>query len=396
MFRLSNLIKYAYAKNSTGNQSHIIKPDNTQCAHGTGPVVIWNLTKACNLSCMHCYASSFAGKFEGEIAGDDALRVVGNLHDAGVKFLILSGGEPLLRQDLSSIAEYAKQLGMHVSLSTNGTLINNSMIDNIVSAGFDYVGVSLDGARDTHDKFRGMKGAYDKSVKGVSILKNEGIKTGVRFTLTQFNIDDLKHIISLVEENEVEKLYLSHLVYSGRGNNNKSEDISHIRTRQMMEYVFGKAESYIDTNTPIEIVTGNNEADGAFLTMWLMEKNPSAAIKLLDRLERSGGNSAGIGIANIDSQGDVHPDPLIQYVNLGNVKERPFADIWNSTDNDILNDLRQRPRKIKGRCGSCRWMKACGGANRERAWRMTGDFWASDPACYLTDVETRVETACAV
>ncbi len=390
MFRLTSLLKYAYANDRTAKGRHPKGPT------ADSPVVIWNLTKACNLSCMHCYSSSFAGQFDGELAGEEALGVVKNLSDAGVNYLILSGGEPLLRHDLPTIASYAKQLGMYVSLSTNGTLINSSMAGHIVDAGFDYVGVSLDGARETHDKFRGMSGSYDKSVRGIEILKKEGIKTGIRFTLTQFNIDDLKHIFSLVERTEVEKLYLSHLVYSGRGNKNKSKDISHARTRLMMDYVFEKADSYVKGNVPIEIVTGNNEADGAYLTLWLMNRNPAAAFKLLGRLERSGGNSAGIGVANIDSQGDVHPDPLIQYVNLGNVRNIPFDEIWNSDDNDMLNDLRRRPRQIKGRCGSCRWIKACGGSNRERAWRMTGDFWASDPACYLTDEEIAVETACAV
>ncbi len=389
MFRLSRLMKRA-KKMGAGRAGS--SAGHVPCA----PVVIWNLTKTCNLSCLHCYSSSSAGKFGGELSHDEALRVVNDLEQAGVKLLILSGGEPLMRQDVASIASRAKDLGMSVSLSTNGTLINNSAIGPIIDAGFDYVGVSLDGSRETHDRFRGVTGAYDKAVKGVSLLKKESVKTGVRFTMTKFNVNDLPDIFALAEKFEIDKLYLSHLVYSGRGDQNRSNDISHAQTRRLMEYVFEKAESYVEKGFPAEIVTGNNDADGAFLILWLLDRYPETAGKVLVGLEKTGGNSAGVGIANIDSRGDVHPDPLIQYINLGNVKRTPFGAIWNDSGNEILKALRSRPRKINGRCGGCRWIKVCGGNNRERAWRMTGDFWASDPACYLTDEEIRVETACAI
>ncbi len=386
MFRLSRLLRQV-DKRTAGRTS------NTPMKQLAAPVVIWNLTKACNLSCLHCYSSSYAGKFEGELSHDDAIRVVDDLKAANVKHLILSGGEPLLRPDLPDIARHAAQSGMSVTLSTNGVLINESSAKTIVEAGFDYIGISIDGSRKIHDLFRGATGAFDKSVRAIKLLRDSGVKTGIRFTVTDFNFDTVPDVISLAEELKVDKLYLSHLVYSGRGDENRGKDVTHEQTRRLMENVFTKAQEYVTNSADMEIVTGNNDTDRAFLLLWLQEKDPAKADWLHERMKITGGNSAGIGVANIDSQGVVHPDPLIQYVDLGNVKDAPFGDIWNSTKNEFLNELRKRPRTIKGRCGECRFLNVCGGNNRERALRIAGDFWASDPACYLTDKEIGIEIA---
>jgi len=387
MFRLSGLLR-----NASRNGAGIAAKRELSAS----PIVIWNLTKACNLACVHCYASANSGKLPQELSTEQALLVLDGLKAAGVSIVVLSGGEPMLRRDLELLARRASDLGISVTLSTNGTMLNETGADQVQASGFDYIGVSLDGARETHDRFRGLPGAYDKSIEGLLRLKERGLKVGVRFTLTKINIGDLHHIFDLVERYEIEKLYLSHLVYSGRGDINKSEDISPANMRSVMRSVFEKAEEYRQSGSPTQIVTGNNDADGVFLLLWMLERNAGGVRKLLSSLERAGGNSAGIGVANIDAQGCVHPDPLIQSVTLGNVKEKAFGEIWNNSNDPVLQALRARPRKINGRCGGCVWIKVCGGNNRARAHRMTGDFWGSDPACYLTEDEISVEMACAV
>ena len=141
-----------------------------------------------------------------------------------VPVLILSGGEPLLRPDIFEIAHRAKEMGFYVGLSSNGTLIDESNIDRIAAVGFDYVGVSLDGIQETHDKFRRMEGAFDASMHGIRLCKARGIKVGIRFTLTQDNAHDLPALLQLMEDEELDKFYLSHLNYAGRGNKNRKDD----------------------------------------------------------------------------------------------------------------------------------------------------------------------------
>jgi len=345
---------------------------------------------------VHCYASSKARDYRNELSSGQALHTIDDLHDAEVRTLIFSGGEPMLRYDLMALAEYAKKRGFITSLSTNGTLIGDSEADRIKRAGFSYVGVSLDGVGETHDRVRGQRGSFDRALSGLLRLKARGARVGMRFTLTKMNIADLPEIFRLAEDYHIDKIYLSHLVYSGRGSANKAEDITPEETRKAMDFVFGKAREYTEAGSGPQIVTGNNDSDAVYLLMRLMEENPEGAARLRPALERFGGASAGVGVANIDPGGMVHPDPLMSSVNLGKVTERPFGEIWGNTDHPVLNKLRQRPRKFNGRCGECAWLKVCGGNCRVRAQRMTGDLWGADPACYLTDEEIQIEMAHAI
>ncbi len=390
MFRLSRLLKYAME----GSPAQLAQIGNMGAA--SSPMVIWNITQSCNFSCAHCYLSSVTAKSCDELSEDQALETVRNLHKSGVKYLVLAGGEPLLREDLLPIIYLAKQLDMHVSISTNGTLIENSNVKMLLNAGIDYVGVKMDGSCETHDRLYGAPGTYDKVVRGISLLKSKGIRTGIRFTMSSANISDLNHIFQFAEKYDVERIYLSHLAYRVKGEENKNSNIPNYRVHKIVECIIAKAVSYIENGSRTEIITGNNEADKVLLTLWMMKKDPATANKLLEMLEGLGGDGAGAHVASIDPWGDVHPDPFMQYINLGNITEKPFSEIWNSDDNTVLNVLRQSPRKIKGRCANCRWIKVCGGNNRDRAWRMTGDFMTCDPACYITDEETRSVTAYAV
>lgn len=389
MFRLSHYFKIARGG-----------PPKKSGAHGARcsgrPIVIWNLTRTCNLECVHCYASSKARDYSRELTTEQALRAMDGMRDAGVGTLIFSGGEPMLREDLMTLARYANEKGFVTSLSTNGTLIGDKEADEIKDSGLTYVGVSLDGIGEIHDQVRGQKGSFDAALAGLMRLKNRGVRVGLRFTLTRLNTRDLPRVFELAENRGIDKIYLSHLVYSGRGSANKGEDITPEATKKAMDFVFDKAREYADTGSGPQIVTGNNDADAVYMLIRMMENNPDGAERLLPVLERFGGNSAGVGVANIDPTGEVHPDPLMSSVNLGNVKENTFGEIWTNSDHPVMKRLRMRPRKFNGRCGECAWLKVCGGNCRVRALRMTGDLWGSDPACYLTDEEIQIEMAHAI
>jgi heme d1 biosynthesis radical SAM protein NirJ len=352
-----------------------------------GPVVIWNLIRRCNLACKHCYTTSADIDFPGELNTGEVFTVMDDLKDFGVRVLILSGGEPLLRPDIFDIALRAKALGFYVGLSSNGTLITKRNIEAIEAVGFDYVGVSLDGMGKTHDDFRRSPGSFDRSLEGVRLCRERGLKVGLRFTLTRDNHADLPALLDLMEREGVDKFYLSHLNYGGRGNRNRKDDAVFAMTRAAMDLLFETCLARLRAERPAEFVTGNNDADGAYLLHWARRRFPEQAERLRARLAQWGGNASGVNIANIDNLGNVHPDTFWWHYGLGNVRERPFSAIWRDRSDPLMAGLKQSPRPVKGRCSQCVHLDLCNGNTRVRAHQTTGDFWAEDPGCYLTDEE---------
>lgn len=357
------------------------------------PVVIWNLTRTCNLRCRHCYTTSADVPFPGELTHEQAMGVLEDLAGFGIPALILSGGEPLSRFDFFPLAERARELGFrHLSLSTNGTKVAEN-IDRLADLSFDYVGISLDGIGRMNDWFRGVDGAFDAALAGVRACKAKGVKVGLRFTITEDNADMLPAMIDLCDAEGVDKFYLSHLVYAGRGNKNRGEDTERARTRKAMSLLIDRAWVAVAEDQPLEIVTGNNDADAVWFLRWVERNFPAPrAAHVAQHLAAWGGNSSGLGVANIDPQGRVHPDTYWSDYTVGSVKDTPFSTLWTGSD-PMLATLRQRPRPLKGRCGACAFKDICGGNTRIRALQVTGDPWAEDPACYLTNAEIGVDEA---
>jgi len=358
-----------------------------------GPVVIWNLIRRCNLTCKHCYSISADIDFKGELSTDEVFTVMDDLKSFGVPVLILSGGEPLLRPDIFEISRRAKDMGFYVGLSSNGTLIDDHNIDAIADIGYDYVGISIDGKRKTHDLFRRKDGAFEASMQGIRLCRERDIKVGLRFTMTEDNAAELPDMLQLMTDEGVNKFYLSHLNYAGRGNRNRDSDVQLAITRRAMDLLFETAYGHAERGDDLEFVTGNNDADGVYLLQWVMRHYPDKVDHIAARLRQWGGNSSGVNIANIDNLGEVHPDTFWWHYGLGNVRQRPFSEIWQDTSDPIMKGLKATPRVIKGRCGSCRYFTICGGNTRVRALQLTGDPWAEDPACYLTDAELRHDNA---
>jgi heme d1 biosynthesis radical SAM protein NirJ len=353
----------------------------------SGPVVIWNLIRRCNLRCKHCYSISTDVDFPGELSTDEIFTVMDDLKRFRVPVLILSGGEPLLRRDIFDISRRAKAMGFYVGLSTNGTPIDDTNIAAIAEVGYDYVGVSLDGIGPTHDRFRRRDGAFEASLRGIRLCIERGIKVGLRFTLTQDNFRELPAVLELMDREGADKFYLSHLNYAGRGNKHRGDDAHFATTRAAMDLLFETAWASIERGDGKEFVTGNNDADGVYLLMWAVRRFPNQVEHLRARLEQWGGNSSGVNVANIDNLGNVHPDTFWWHYSLGNVRERPFSAMWPDLSDPIMAGLKAAPRTIEGRCAACRHFAICGGNTRVRALQLTGNPWAEDPGCYLTDAE---------
>jgi len=366
MFRLSNLLKTSI----DARPSRVLD----------GAIVIWNFTNRCNLSCLHCYSKASLDSVD-VLTTEIIKQTIDEFVQNKIKFIIFSGGEPLVRKDIFEIALYAKEKGIVTYLSSNGLYINNSNAQKIVET-FDYIGVSIDGDEETHDMFRGLKGSFKKSIEAMKLIQKVGGKVGIRFTLTKQTLKSLPFIFELSEKENFAKIYISHLVYSGRGLENLAMDISKEERIKAVKYIMDKAFEYQKTDNDIEIVTGNMEVDAILFLQEIEARYPYLVEIVKDKLIAWGGNSAGRKLLNIDSVGNVKPDPFFPQT-IGNILEDSFTNIWNNKKNSILENLRMTPRKLGGSCESCEYLNICNGGSRSRANAIYDDLWAEDPSCYL-------------
>ncbi len=351
------------------------------------PVVVWNCSRRCNLRCIHCYADSENQRYAGELSGAEAAAMIDDLSGFGVPVLLFSGGEPLMRRDVLKLAAYAADRGIRPVISTNGTLITRRKAQEIRDASVAYVGVSIDGIGETNDYFRGRQGAYALALRGVRNCVAVGQKVGLRLTLTHHNVRDLPRIFDLIEQEGIDRACFYHLVYSGRGRGISGDDLTHEETRSAVDYICQQALSFRQRGIEKDILTVDNHADGVYVYLKLRKEQPERAEEVLQLLRWNGGNRSGLGIGNIGNTGDVHPDQFWWGHTFGNVRERPFSEIWQDLSDPVMAGLHNRKSLLKGRCGRCRYLDICNGNFRVRALAVHGDPWAPDPACYLTDEE---------
>lgn len=353
------------------------------------PVVVWNMTRACNLRCRHCYANAGAGPAPDELNPEQAMALIDHLAAYGAPVILFSGGEPLMHPRLFDYIERAVKGGCRAVLSSNGLLLNAESAARLKALGLSYIGVSLDGLAKNHDDFRQCPGAFDKTVEAMRAARAAGLKVGLRLTLSRGNAADLPAIFELMEREGIPRVCFYHLVASGRGGNLSAETLSHAETRAAVDLIIDKTRDLHSRGRPMEVLTVDNHADGPYLYLRLLrEGQGERAAKTLELLKLNGGNSSGRGIAAVSWNGDVHPDQFWRNIVLGSVKDRPFAEIWHDQSNEFLNRLKNKKEHVTGRCRRCSFLDVCGGNLRARAEAATGDVWAEDPACYLTDAET--------
>ncbi|MFQ5952881.1 MAG: radical SAM protein [Candidatus Omnitrophota bacterium] len=352
------------------------------------PVIVWNVIKECNLSCLHCYAESGFGQQDGTVSNKEAKEFIDDIASIKVPALLFSGGEPLLRKDIFDLGHYASKKGIYAALSTNGTLITEDIAGKIKDARFKYVGISLDGLESTHDNFRASKGSFKLSIKGLDNCNKLGIKTGVRFTLSKHNYKDLIKLVGYLADKGVKRFCLYHLVYSEKGRAKFEDDLGSSLKRDTLDSFFSAIEKMLDDGIDMEVLTVDNHADGVYLYQKLKAKDSGLARYAEELILKGSGCSAGVGIASVDPFGEVHPCQFWGHISLGNIQEKPFSEIWYDNNNEFLNMIRNGREKLKGRCGLCKYKTGCGGC-RLRAEKRFTDLWVEDPACYLTEEEIR-------
>ncbi|MFH1651153.1 MAG: radical SAM protein [Chloroflexota bacterium] len=351
------------------------------------PVVVWNCTRQCNLRCLHCYASADGTRSPEELTTAAARSFIRDLADFGVPVILFSGGEPLLRPDLLTLAEYARERGLRIALSTNGTVITESLAGELARLGFAEVGISLDGIGPHNDHFRGKNGAFDAALRGIRNSVARGLRVSLRLTITRHNYRDIPDIFRLVEAENIDRVCIYHLAYAGRGSNLRAEDINHAETRQVIDTICEHTLDFYRRGLRKEILTVGSHTDGVYLYLKLLREDPERAAAVRELLLINGGNNSGIKIGAVDDRGNVHPDQFWWHHSLGNVRERPFGDIWMDESEPLLRGLKNRRALLGGRCGRCRHVELCNGNLRVRAEAVYDDVWAEDPACYLTEEE---------
>ena len=351
------------------------------------PVVFWNITDRCNLSCTHCYSRSGPGcTTEGELTTAEAYGVIDDLAAMGVPLILFTGGEPLMRADIWELATHARSRGLRMALSTNGTLITPGIAHRIRDCGIAYAGISLDGANaETHDRFRNSPGAFDQTLRAFAACKEAGLRCGVRVTLTKENCHELEALVDLSLSLGASRFCLYWLVPTGRGNESYARlQLDRDKVTGALDLLYRKAKEtdpaameFLTVDAPQDCIhlLASMEQDGS-------EDLPDARA-LLESLK--GGCSAGTRVANIDTRGNVYPCQFARAPEflVGNVRDRPFSGLWSDGKNPVLARFRDKKARFGGRCGMCSHRELCGGGCRVRAHAAEGDFLAEDPFCFV-------------
>ena len=372
-----------YGRRSKDLPSHLL-----QFAADKKPVVVWNVGRRCNLRCVHCYSQSRDQDYPNELSHEEGLRLLTDLGDFGAPVVLFSGGEPLLRPDIFELIQHATSRKMRAVVSTNGTLITTDIAARLKDAGLSYVGISLDGLEATNDRFRGVKGAFKLALQGVKNCLQTGVKVGLRFTMTRHNYGDVGGILDLIEQEGIPRVCFYHLVYAGRATKLVTEArMSHEETRRTVDLILARTKAFHEQGKKVEVLTVDNHTDGPYVYQRLLQEDPARAANVLQLLRMNGGNSTGIGIGCVSWDGSVHPDQFWRHYTCGNVKDRPFSAIWTDPNEPLLSKLRNRKQFLTGRCAACKFLDICNGNFRVRAEAVTGDVWAPEPDCYLTDKE---------
>jgi heme b synthase len=361
---------HATAHGHSGGHSGDAGPKDTR--ETTLRLVAWETTRNCNLSCKHCRASADNGPFEGELGTEAAFRLLDEIADVGKPIVILTGGEPLLREDIFDIAGYGTQLGLRMVMAPNGTLITKEHARRMVASGIQRISVSLDGAtRETHDRFRGVEGAYDGALRGIQLAKEAGLEFQINTTISKINLKEIPKIQELAIRLGAVAHHIFLLVPTGRGKYLIDKEIDAQEYEETLNWFYDQREK-----SPLQLKATCAPHYYRILRQRAREEGRSVSFEShgLDAVTR--GCLGGVGFCFISHRGIVQPCGFLQ-VNSGDVTQDSFADIWRGSK--VFTSLRQYD-DLKGKCGECEYRRVCGGC-RARAYEAGGDYMDEEPLC---------------
>jgi len=356
-------------------------------ADSFGPVVVFNCTSRCNLRCLHCYSSSDPNRFGNELTTSQAKQLLSQLVEVDCPVVLFSGGEPLLRNDLFELLGEAKRLGLRTVLSTNGTLINADVADRLDGVGVSYVGISIDGEEKFHDKFRQTQGAFKAAVAGIENCKKARLKTGLRFTMTKANANQIPFTFELAASTDVKRICFYHLIRAGRAKELNNQALTAEQTRWAIDTIIEKTDDFAQKGLIDEVLTVDNHCDGPYLLVKMFREGNPSFEKARRFLLTAGGNKIAEKIGCVSWDGSVHPDQFWRNYSLGSIKEKSFKQIWEDSSELVLNKLRNKSEFADDRCLACKWFDLCKGNFRFLGAESDAKYWFNEPACYLTDEE---------
>jgi len=352
-----------------------------------GPIAVFNCTKKCNLKCQHCYSSSDKSLSDVELNTGQAIDLLEQLKDANCPVVLFSGGEPLLRGDLFELLGYANKIGLRTVISTNGTLINEETAEKLAGVDIGYVGVSLDGPKLLHDKFRGVDGCFDKTIAGFKNCRKYNIKAGLRFTITKDNKDFVGEIFDIASDNGIRRICFYHLIGTGRAVQISDQSLTAQETRATIDTVIDKTKQFVGKGLIDEVLTVGNHADGPYVLVKMQEQGHVDFEKAKELLMINGGNKIGEKIACISWDGSVYADQFWRNYCLGNVTEKSFEDIWYSDSDPVLHKLHNKDKFADKVCMGCKWFELCRGNYRFLGANPNDENWVNEPGCYLNNEE---------
>jgi heme b synthase len=335
-------------------------------------LVAWEVTRNCNLNCIHCRAAATKGPYAGELDTAACLKVLDEIREVGKSVIILTGGEPLLRDDIFEIARYGNDKGLRMVMAPNGTLVTEEKAKEMVASGIQRISISLDGAtRESHDRFRAVDGAFEGALRGISWAKKAGLDFQVNTTITQQNFAELPAIQQLAVDLGAVAHHIFLLVPTGRGKYILDGEISAQQYEETLNWFYEQKDK-----VPLQLKATCAPHYYRILRERAREEGKQVTFKThgLDAVTR--GCLGGVGFCFISNTGIVQPCGFLD-VQCGNVTETPFSRIWY--DSPVFNALRDFD-KLKGKCGKCEYRKVCGGC-RARAYEATGDYLAEEPLC---------------
>jgi len=338
-------------------------------------LVAWEVTRNCNLNCAHCRAAAKNQDYAGELDTSAALRLLDQIAEVGRPIIILTGGEPLMREDIFELAEYGTQKGLRMVMAPNGTLITETVARKMIDTGIQRISVSLDGAtKERHDGFRGVEGAFEGALRGIEAAKSQGVEFQINTTISKYNYDQIPDILKLAENLGAAALHIFLLVPTGRGKYIIDQAITAEEYEYTLNWFYDQKKK-----TPLQLKA--TCAPHYYRILRQRARKEGIAVTYdthgLDAVTR--GCLGGTAFCFVSHTGIIQPCGFLD-LNCGDITQTSFADVW--WHSEIFNALRNFDN-LKGKCGACEFKSVCGGC-RARAYEATGDYLAEEPLCSYT------------
>lgn len=347
--------------------------------------IAWEITRRCNLKCIHCRSSSeIEVNAHPDFSTEEAFRIINDITSYAKPVIVLSGGEPLLRKDVFEIARYGTDKGLRMCLATNGTLVDDSVCDKIKSSGMKIVSLSLDGSNEkTHDDFRNQKGAFEGTIHAATLFRKYGIEFIINSSFTKRNQEEIPKVYKLAKNIGATAWYMFMIVPTGRGEEIMNELISKEDYEEILEWHYHMEKDEKDilvrpTCAPhyYRVVLQKSKEEGTKFERRTLKFSTGGAK----------GCIAGQLIALIDVDENVLPCSYFPK-SAGNLKNQSFKDVWENSQ--LFKELRDF-KSYKGKCGSCEYITVCGGC-RARAYSIYGDYLEEEPFCSHIPLKMKIK-----